>query len=151
MKQKKARVEDALHAARAAAEEGIVPGGGVALVRSREAVDAARKKAKGDEKLGVDIIYKAITSPLSHIAENSGFDGSVIVAEVEENKANVGFNAANGNFEDLLKAGVIDPAKVTRTALQNAASIAGLLLTVETMVTEIKDDKKENVVRDAIA
>ncbi|MHC4872829.1 MAG: chaperonin GroEL [Planctomycetota bacterium] len=151
MQQKKARVEDALHAARAAAEEGVVPGGGVALIRCRETVDNIRKKASGDEKMGVEIIYNAISSPLIHIAENSGCDGSVVVAEVEENKDSVGYNAATGKFEDLVKAGVIDPAKVTRSALQNAASIAGLLLTVETMVTEIKDDDKKNVAAEAIS
>ncbi len=151
MQQKKARVEDALHAARAAAEDGIVPGGGVALIRCRDYLDNIRKKANGDEKIGVDIVYNAISSPLKNIAENSGQDGAVIVAEVEENKGNVGYNAANGKFEDLVKKGIIDPAKVTYTALQNAASIAGLLLTVETMITDIKDDKIENVVADAIS
>jgi chaperonin GroEL len=150
MKQKKARVEDALHAARAAAEEGVVPGGGVALVRSRDAVEAARKKAKGDEKLGVDIVHGAISMPLYYIASNSGQDGSVVVAEVAEAKGNQGYNAADDKYEDLVKAGVIDPAKVTRTALQNAASIAGLLLTVETMVTELKDDDAELAVADAV-
>lgn len=109
------------------------------------------KKASGDEKTGVDIIYDAISAPLIHIAENSGCDGSVVVAEVEENKDNIGYNAANGKFEDLVKAGVIDPAKVTRSALQNAASIAGLLLTVETMITEVKDDDKKNVAAEAIS
>ncbi|MBN1257881.1 MAG: chaperonin GroEL [Planctomycetes bacterium] len=150
MKQKKARVEDALHAARAAAEEGIVPGGGVALLRCREAIEESRKKAKGDEKIGVELVLSAVSAPLWHIATNSGIDGSVAVAEVSERKGAVGYNAATDTYEDLVKIGVIDPAKVTRTALQNAASIAGLLLTVETMVTEIKDDDKENAVPEAV-
>jgi chaperonin GroEL len=150
MKQKKARVEDALHAARAAAEEGVVPGGGIALVRCREVMEEIRKKARGDEKLGVELVTKALSAPLWYIAENSGEDGSVVVAEVEERKDNVGYNAATYAYEDLVKAGVIDPAKVTRTALQNAASIAGLLLTVETMVTELKDDKEENAAPEAV-
>ena len=151
MKQKKARVEDALHAARAAAEEGVVVGGGVALLRARDAVADARKKARGEEKVGVDIVQQAMTAPLYWIGQNSGQDGSVVVAEVEESKGNVGYNAATGAYEDLVKAGVIDPAKVTRSALQNAASIGGLLLTVETMVTEIKDEDKDKAVAGAVA
>ncbi len=146
MKEKKARVEDAMHASRAAAEEGIVPGGGVALLRSTAAVEAVRSKAKGDEKIGIDIILKAIRAPISTLAENSGLDGSVVAAEVEEQKdENVGYNALTGKYVNLVKAGVIDPAKVTRLALQNAASIAALLLTIETMVTDVKDGKKGNI------
>ena len=146
MKEKKARVEDAMHASRAAAEEGVVPGGGVALVRCAPVVEALRAKAKGDEKIGIDIIQKAIRAPLMTLGENSGMDGSVVVAEVEENKSDTfGFNALTGEYGDMLKAGIIDPAKVTRLALQNAASIATLLLTIETMVTEVKDGKQKNV------
>ncbi len=150
MKEKKARVEDAMHAARAAAEEGIVPGGGVALLRCTEAVEAVRAKARGDEKIGVDILLKALRAPICTIAENSGMDGSVVAAEVEEKKGSVGYNALTGEYEDLLKAGVIDPAKVTRTALQNAGSIATLLLTVETMVTELPDEKEEKATAGAV-
>ncbi len=150
MKAKKARVEDALHAARAAAEEGIVPGGGVALLRCLPAVEGARKNAKGDEKIGVDIVLKALRAPVVTIAENSGLDGSVVAAEVEERKGAVGYNALIGEYEDLIKAGVIDPTKVTRTALQNAGSIATLLLTVETMVTELPDNKTEKASAGAV-
>ena len=146
MKEKKARVEDAMHASRAAAEEGVVPGGGVALLRSTAAVEAIKGKAKGDEKIGVDIILKAIRAPLMTLGENSGLDGSVICAEVEEQKNETyGYNALTGKYVDMFKAGVIDPAKVTRLALQNAASIAALLLTIETMVTDVKDGKKSNI------
>jgi chaperonin GroEL len=146
MKEKKARVEDAMHASRAAAEEGVVPGGGVALLRCAPVVEALRAKAKGDEKLGIDIILKAIRAPLVTLGENSGLDGTVVAAEVEENKSDsFGFNALTGEYGDMLKAGIIDPAKVTRLALQNAASIATLLLTIETMVTEVKDGKQKNV------
>ncbi len=152
MKEKKARVEDAMHASRAAAEEGVVPGGGVALLRCTPAVEAIRSKAKGDEKIGVDIILKAIRSPIMTLAENSGLDGSVVAAEVEEQKdENYGYNALTGQYVNMIKAGVIDPAKVTRLALQNAASIASLLLTIETMVTEVKDGKKGNVEMGAVS
>jgi chaperonin GroEL len=152
MKEKKARVEDAMHASRAAAEEGVVPGGGVALMRCLPAVEAARSKAKGDEKIGVDIIAKAIRAPLMTLGENSGLDGSVVAAEVEEAKSeNFGFNALTGEYGDIVKAGIIDPTKVTRLALQNAASIATLLLSIETMVTEVKDGKKQNVEMGAVS
>jgi len=141
MKEKKARVEDALHATRAAVEEGIVPGGGVALIRAQSALD----KVKGlttDEKVGVDIVRKAIEEPLRMIAQNAGVEGSIILAKIKESKdKNFGYNAATDVFEDLVKSGVIDPTKVTRTALQNAASIAGLLLTTECVVVEKKEDK----------
>jgi chaperonin GroEL len=136
MHEKKGRVEDAVHAARAAVQEGIVPGGGVALLRCIEAVE--KVKGKGDEKIGVEILARALRSPCKQIADNTGADGSVIVAEVLDKKGAVGFNAATGEFTDLVKAGVIDPTKVTRTALQAAASIAGLLLTTEVAVTELK-------------
>ncbi|MBN2711861.1 MAG: chaperonin GroEL [Planctomycetes bacterium] len=144
MKEKKARVEDSLHAARAAAEEGIVPGGGVALLRCTPAVDKVRAKAKGDEKIGVEIVLKALRAPIMTIAENCGLDGSVIAAEVEELKGSNGYNALTGEYTDLIKDGVLDPKKVTRSALQNAASIATLLLTVETMITDLPEEKEEN-------
>ncbi|MDR1519543.1 MAG: chaperonin GroEL [Planctomycetota bacterium] len=152
MKEKKARVEDAMHASRAAAEEGVVPGGGVALLRCASVIEAIRSSAVGDEKIGVDILAKAIRSPIIALAENSGLDGSVVAAEVEELKdANRGFNALTGEYVDMIKDGIIDPTKVTRLALQNAASIASLLLTIETMVTEVKDGKKKNVEVGAIS
>ncbi|MHC4201330.1 MAG: TCP-1/cpn60 chaperonin family protein, partial [Planctomycetota bacterium] len=151
-KEKKARIEDALHAARAAAEEGIVPGGGVALLRCAEAVEKARSKLRGDEKTGADIVARALSAPMKQIAENAGLDGSVVVETVREKKGPVGFNADTCEYEDLMKAGILDPAKVARTALQNAASVAGVLLTVETVVTDLpkKDDDApatEGVVR----
>jgi chaperonin GroEL len=143
MKQTKARIEDALHATRAAVEEGILPGGGVALVRCREAVEEAKKKAKGDEKIGVEIVLRALDSPMRQIADNGGIDGSVVVDEVGQKSANIGYNANTGEYEDMLKAGVIDPVKVVRTALSNAASIAGLLLTTEALVTNYESEDKE--------
>ncbi|MFH0963404.1 MAG: chaperonin GroEL [Planctomycetota bacterium] len=143
MKQKKGRVEDALHATRAAAEEGIVPGGGIALLRTCAALDAARKKARGDEKIGVDIIARAIQEPLRQIARNSGADGPVILAQALKKPTNVGFDATTGEFVDMFKAGIVDPTKVVRTALQNAASVAGLMLTTETLVTELKEEEEE--------
>src|SRR6516225_6298220 len=141
MKEKKARVEDALHATRAAVEEGIVPGGGVALVRCLPAIEAV-KGANDDERIGVDIIKRAIEYPTRHLALNGGYEGSVVVQEVKKRKGNEGFNAATGEYEDLVKAGVVDPKKVTRSALQNAASIAGLLLTTECLITEIPEKEK---------
>ena len=140
MKEKKARVEDALHATRAAVEEGIVPGGGVALLRCLSAIDAV--KLEGDEQIGVDIVKRAIESPLRALTTNAGVEGSIIVQEVKRRKANEGYNVATGEFEDLVKAGVVDPKKVTRTALQNAASIAGLLLTTECLITELPEKEK---------
>ena len=141
MKEKKARVEDALHATRAAVEEGIVPGGGVALLRAQASLD----KVKGlttDEKIGVDIVRRAIEEPIRMICQNAGVEGSIIVAKIKESKdKNFGYNAATDTYEDLVKSGVIDPTKVTRTALQNASSIAGLLLTTECVVVEKKEDK----------
>ena len=140
MKEKKARVEDALHATRAAVEEGIVPGGGVALIRCQAALD--KVKATGDEKVGVDIIRRAIEEPIRAIAINAGVEGSIVLARVKESKDKAfGYNAATDVYEDMMKAGVIDPTKVTRTALQNAASIASLLLTTECVVVEKKEDK----------
>jgi chaperonin GroEL len=141
MKEKKARVEDALHATRAAVEEGIVPGGGVALIRCLSAIDTA-KPDNDDERIGVDIVKRAIEYPTKHLAMNGGYEGSVVVMEVKKRKGNEGFNAATGEYEDLVKAGVVDPKKVTRTALQNAASIAGLLLTTECLITEVPEKEK---------
>jgi chaperonin GroEL len=140
MKEKKARVEDALHATRAAVEEGIVPGGGVAYLRAQSSLD--RVKGTEDEKTGVAIVRRALEEPIRTIAQNAGAEGSIVVAKVKESKdKNFGYNAATDTYEDLVKAGVIDPTKVTRTALQNAASIAGLLLTTEAVVVEKKEDK----------
>ncbi len=143
MKQKKARVEDALHATRAAVEEGILPGGGVALLRSREALPKVRSSAKGDERIGVDIVERALVAPLRQIADNCGIDGSVVVEEVASKSTNMGYDANKGEYVDMVKAGIIDPVKVVRTALANAASIAGLLLTTEALVTTLDDEDKE--------
>ncbi|HOX00933.1 MAG TPA: chaperonin GroEL [Candidatus Paceibacterota bacterium] len=140
MKEKKARVEDALHATRAAVEEGIVPGGGVALLRCLSAIEAT--KLEGDEMIGADIVKRSIEEPLRALADNAGVEGSVVVQEVKRRKGNDGYNVATGNYEDLVKAGVVDPKKVTRIALQNAASIAGLLLTTECLITEIPEKEK---------
>jgi chaperonin GroEL len=137
MKEKKARVEDALHATRAAVEEGIVAGGGVALVRCIKVIDAL--KLEGDEAIGASIIRRAIESPIRMLCANAGVEGSVVVNQVAAGKGNYGYNVATGEYEDLVKSGVVDPTKVTRAALQNAASIAGLLLTTECMITEIPD------------
>ncbi|MBX3416332.1 MAG: chaperonin GroEL [Pirellulaceae bacterium] len=142
MKQKKARVEDALHATRAAVEEGILPGGGVALLRCRDAVEKARSSAKGDEKIGVNIVLNALDAPIRQIADNGGIDGAVVVDIVSEKATNVGYNAHTGEYVDMFKAGVIDPVKVVRTALINAASIAGLLLTTDAMISNL-DDKAD--------
>jgi chaperonin GroEL len=151
MKQKKGRVEDALHATRAAVAEGILPGGGVALLRTLPAIEAAAKRLSGDERLGAEIVGRAIEKPIRTIAENSGVDGAVVAEEVREQKsANVGYNANTGEYVDMFKAGIVDPTKVTRTALQNAASIAGLMLTTEVMVTKIEDDEPKNRVAGAI-
>jgi len=145
MKQTKARVEDALHATRAAAEEGVLPGGGVALLRCEEAVEKARTSARGDEKIGVDVVLRTLSAPLRQIADNSGVDGSVVADEVRQKPVNTGFDANAGKYVDMFKAGIIDPLKVVRTALENAASIAGLMLTTETLVTDLpKEDKKKH-------
>jgi len=141
MKEKKARVEDALHATRAAVEEGIVPGGGVALIRCIAAIEAV-KGATDDEQIGVDIIKRAVEGPLRSLAANAGVEGSLIVQEVKKRKGNEGYNVATGEYEDLVKAGVVDPKKVTRSALQNAASIAGLLLTTECLITDVPEKDK---------
>jgi chaperonin GroEL len=143
MKEKKARVEDAMHATRAAVEEGIVAGGGVALIRSAKDVDELVKTLTGDEKIGAQIVRRAIEEPLRQIVGNAGEEGAVVVGKLLENKdPNFGYNASTNEYEDLVKAGVIDPTKVTRTALQNAASIAGLMLTTEAMVSEIPEPKQ---------
>jgi chaperonin GroEL len=141
MKEKKARVEDALHATRAAVEEGIVAGGGVALIRCISAIEAV-KGANDDEQIGVDIIKRAVEGPLRSLAANAGVEGSLIVQEVKKRKGNEGYNVATGEYEDLVKAGVVDPKKVTRSALQNAASIAGLLLTTECLITDAPEKTK---------
>ena len=141
--ERKARIEDALNATRAAVEEGIIPGGGVAFIRTIPKVEEFRKKLKGDEKVGADIIAKAIEAPLRQIVSNTGGEGSVVVEEVKEKGTNVGFDANTSEFVDMFERGIIDPTKVARTALQNAASIAGLMLTTEVMVTELKEDEEE--------
>ncbi|HQL24911.1 MAG TPA: TCP-1/cpn60 chaperonin family protein, partial [candidate division Zixibacteria bacterium] len=140
MKEKKARVEDALHATRAAVEEGIVPGGGVALLRCMKALDSL--KVTEEEQVGVMIVRKALEEPIRQIASNAGAEASVVVDKVLAQTGAFGYNAQTDTYEDLLKAGVIDPTKVTRTALENAASIAGLLLTTEAVVVEQPEEKK---------
>tara|TARA_B100001964_G_scaffold82842_1_gene93495 strand:- start:1076 stop:2698 length:1623 start_codon:yes stop_codon:yes gene_type:complete len=150
--ERKARVEDALNATRAAVEEGIVPGGGVALVRTISKVEELRKKLRGDEKMGADIIARAIEAPLRQIVSNTGGEGSVIIEEVKEKSTNTGFDANTSEFVDMFERGIIDPTKVSRTALQNAASIAGLMLTTDVMVTELKeDDDEENPVEGSVS
>jgi len=148
MKQKKARVEDALHATRAAVEEGILPGGGVALLRCKDAVAAAKSGAKGDEKIGVDIVLGVLDAPLKQIVNNCGLSGSVIADEVSQKSNNIGYDANAGEYVDMMKAGILDPTKVVKTALTNAASISGLILTTEALVTsyDSKDEAKKAVV-----
>jgi len=141
MKEKKARVEDALHATRAAVEEGIVPGGGVALLRAEKALDKA--KFSGDEKIGLDIVRRALEEPIRQIAENAGVEGSIVVQKVKDGSGAFGFNAETEDYEDLLEAGIIDPTKVARTALENASSIAGLMVTTECLVTEVPEKEKK--------
>jgi len=141
MKERKDRVDDALHATKAAAAEGYVPGGGVAFIRALEAVEKARNRCKGDEKLGCDIITKALERPLAHIVDNSGEDGDVVVENVKDKKGNNGYNAATGEYVDMVKAGIIDPALVNRTALLNAASVAGLMLTTNVLVSEFEEEE----------
>ena len=151
MKQKKARIEDALHATRAAAEEGILPGGGVALLHCREAVEKARTTARGDEKIGVDIILRCLNKPMVQIVNNGGEDGTVVADLVSEMEPGKGYNAATGEYCDMFEAGIIDPLKVVRTALSNAASIAGMMLMTETMVTDFdKEDKKKAAAEGAV-
>jgi chaperonin GroEL len=153
MKQKKGRVEDALHATRAAVAEGILPGGGVALIRAIPAVKDVAKKLDDDERLGADIVARALEKPIRTIAENSGVDGAVVADEVRQRGdkgANIGYNANTGEYVDMFKAGIVDPTKVTRSALQNAASIAGLMLTTEVLVTKIDEDEPGSKVHGAI-
>ncbi|MFG0326432.1 MAG: chaperonin GroEL [Phycisphaerales bacterium JB037] len=139
MKERKDMVDDALHATRAAATEGYVPGGGVALLRTQAAIEAGKKKAKGDEKQGFDIVAAAVEYPARQIAENAGYDGDLVVETIKEDQS-VGFNAATGEYVDLVKAGIIDPALVAKTALTNACSVAGLMLTTDVLVTDLKDE-----------
>ena len=143
MKEKKARVEDALHATRCAAQEGIVPGGGIALLKAQKVVAKATAELEGDEKLGAEILTKALEAPIRQIAANTGEDGSIVIEEIREQGNNIGFDARAGKYVDMIEAGIIDPTKVTKTALQNAASIAGLLLMTETLVTDLKDEDAE--------
>jgi chaperonin GroEL len=140
MKEKKARVEDALHATRAAVEEGIVPGGGVAFLRTIRALDTV--KLSGDEAIGLDIVRRALESPIRQIAENAGIDGAVVCERVKNSKGAEGFNALTGEYVDMIKAGIIDPTKVTRTALENAASIGALLLTTEAVISDKPEEKE---------
>jgi chaperonin GroEL len=139
MKEKKARIEDALHACRAAVEEGVLPGGGVSVLRVDDALDAVAKKVRGDQKTGVDIVRRALRAPIKQLADNAGLDGSIICQKVFENKGNYGWNALTDEYGDMVKMGVIVPLKVERVALQNAASVAALLLTTDATVSEIKD------------
>jgi chaperonin GroEL len=143
VKERKDLVDDAFHATRAAAEEGIVPGGGVAFLRAIPVVTKAREKARGDEKIGVDIILKALRAPTCQIAANAGREGDVVAEQILEKTGNYGFDARKGEFVDMVKAGIIDPAKVSRAALENAASVAGLMLTTEVLVTDLKDEEKK--------
>jgi len=146
MKERKDLIDDAVHATRAAAEEGVVPGGGVVFLHALEAVEAVRSKARGDEKIGVDLVAKALRTPTRQIVDNTGEDGEVVVVEILERGGKVGYDAATGEYVDMVKAGIIDPAKVSRTALQNAASVAGLLLTTDLMVTEYDEEDEEKTV-----
>ena len=147
MKEVKARVEDALHATRAAADEGIVPGGGTALIRVLPAVQRVHDSLTGDEKVGAQIILRALEEPVRHIASNSGHDGGVVAEEVKGHTGSTGFNANTGEYVDMFAAGIVDPTKVTRSALQNAASISALMLTTEAMITNIKDDEEKGAAR----
>jgi chaperonin GroEL len=151
MKERKDLIDDALHATKAAAEEGIVPGGGVAFLRAIEAVENGKRQAKADEKLGFEIVAEALRSPTRQIVDNAGEDGEVVVSQILENKsASYGYNAATGEFVDMYKAGIIDPTKVARTALLNAASVAGLALTTDVMITELKDKEDAEAVAGAV-
>ena len=147
MKEVKARVEDALHATRAAADEGIVPGGGTALIRVIPAVQKVYEQLVGDEKVGAQIILRALEEPVRHIASNSGHDGGVVAEEVKNHSGSIGFNANTAEYVDMFAAGIVDPTKVTRSALQNAASISALMLTTEAMITNIKDDEEKGAAR----
>jgi len=136
MKERKHRIEDAVSATKAAIEEGVVAGGGTALVRAREAVNALKETLEGDERTGADIVYKSLPAPLFWIASNAGMEGNIVIQTVERETGAVGLNAATGEFEDLIKAGIIDPAMVTRSALENAASVAAMVLTTEVLISD---------------
>ena len=140
MKATKDLVEDAMHATRAAAKEGFVPGGGVTLIRVADQLGDAQKKVKGDEKFGFDIVMRALTAPAWQIADNAGFDGDLAVETIREEEGSIGLNAATGDYVDLVKAGIIDPALVAKSAITNAASVAGLMLTTDVMISDLKDD-----------
>jgi len=150
MKERKDLLDDALHATKAAIQEGVVPGGGVAFLRAIPEVEKARTRARGDEKIGFDIVCGALKAPTRQIVDNGGGDGDVVVAQLLEKTGNQGFNAATGEFVDMVKAGILDPAKVARTALQNAASVAGLMLTTNVLITDVPDDEKEKAETGAI-
>ena len=150
MKERKDLLDDALNATKAATEEGVVAGGGVVFLRAIAKVKEARVKGKGDEKLGYDIVAGALTSPTRQIVDNSGGEGDVVVAQLMEKTGNIGYDANTGQFVDMFKAGIIDPAKVARSALQNAASVAGLMLTTNVLVTDLKDDDAENAATGAV-
>src|SRR5262249_35022889 len=153
MKQTKGRVEDALHATRAAVADGIVPGGGVALLRCIPAVEKAAEKLRHDERLGAEIVARALEKPIRTIAENTGVDGAVTADEVKtrgEKATNIGYDANTGDYVDMFKAGIVDPTRVTKSALTNAASIAGLMLTTEVMVTKVDDEDKKTKIAGAI-
>jgi chaperonin GroEL len=150
MKERKDLLDDALHATKAAAEEGVVPGGGVVFLRAIAEVEKGRSKAKGDEKFGFDILINALKTPTRQIVDNGGQEGEVVVAELIEKTDNIGYDALKGQYVDMFKAGIIDPAKVARTALQNAASVAGLMLTANIVITDLKDEDKENAVQGAV-
>jgi chaperonin GroEL len=150
MKERKDLIDDAVHATRAAAEEGVVPGGGVVFLHAMQAVQNVRDKARGEEKIGVDIVLRSLSSPTRQIVANTGEDGDVVVAEILERGHNVGYNASTGQYVDMVGAGIIDPAKVSRIALQNAASVASLLLTTDLMVTEYKEKEDEQPIPHAI-
>jgi len=150
MKERKDLLDDALHAVKAAAEEGIVPGGGVVFLRAIPDVEKARAKARGDEKIGFDIVIEALKAPTRQIVDNGGEDCEVVVAELLEKGETIGYDAITGQYVDMFKAGIIDPAKVARIALQNAASVTGLMLTTNVVITELKEDKKENAVPGAV-
>jgi chaperonin GroEL len=143
MKERKDLLDDALHATRAAAQEGVVPGGGIVFLQAISAVEKAKTKAKGEEKIGFDIVIHALKAPTIQIVDNSGEPGDVVVAQLLEKGKNIGYDANTGQFVDMFKAGIIDPAKVARTALEMAASVAGLMLTTNVLITEIKDKDKD--------
>jgi len=145
MKERKDLIDDAVHATRAAAEEGIVPGGGVVFLHAIAALDAVRAKARGDEKIGVEIVAKALRTPTAQIVSNTGQDGAVVVADILEKGGNIGYDASTSEYVDMVRSGIIDPAKVSRSALQNAASVAGLMLTTDLMVTEYDEDAEEQI------